>query len=610
MSGIYTFRPDDAERFAHEIRARIRRKGNELQFLECPYCHSTKDKNTFAINLETGKFKCLRASCGAHGNMLTLSRDFDFSLGNDADEYYRGKRRFRDIRKYGKPITKLAAVEYLESRGISERITAMLNVTTQKDYDNILVFPFHDENNVLQFVKYRKTDFDKDKDKNKEWCETNCKPILFGMNLCKDTSKPLVLTEGQIDSMSVLEAGIENAVSVPTGAKGFTWVPYCWDFLCKFKELIVFGDHEKEHITLLDEMRARFHGTVKHVRPEDYKDCKDANDLLRKYGKQAVADAVRNAVIVENPKIIRLSDVHRKRIDEMVCVSSGFRALDEKIGGGFFLGQLAIVTGKRGQGKSTTGSQLGINAISQGHAVLFYSGELNDWMFKEWFERQAAGKRYINTIKKDNRTIYSVEAEASARLESWYRDKAYFYDNAVFREDSESVTEEESLLKTLETAVTQYGCKVLFIDNLMTALEDDLGTDLYRQQTQFVKDLAIMAKKYEVLIILIVHPKKSNEAGADCDAVMGSSNITNLADIVLNYSEPKKDQHGDRVLQIWKNRLNGKLDREGIPLWYEETSKRISDREGIFDWEYGWERERDFEQVDDGEDLPFGDPEE
>ena len=91
----------------------------------------------------------------------------------------------------------------------------------------------------------------------------------------------------------------------------------------------------------------------------------------------------------------------------------------------------------------------------------------------------------------------------------------------------------------------------------MTAIEDNVGADLYRQQTQFVKELAIMAKKFNVLIFLIVHPKKNNEAGADCDAVMGSSNITNLADVVLNYSEPKKDQHGDRVLHIWKNRLNG-----------------------------------------------------
>ena len=87
------------------------------------------------------------------------------------------------------------------------------------------------------------------------------------MDKCNpEANDTLVMTEGQIDSLSCAEAGIPNAVSVPTGAQGFTWVPYCWDFLGKFKTLIVFGDHEKGHITLIAEMQTIFHGKVKHVR--------------------------------------------------------------------------------------------------------------------------------------------------------------------------------------------------------------------------------------------------------------------------------------------------------------------------------------------------------
>jgi archaellum biogenesis ATPase FlaH len=607
LSGIYQFDPEDAKRFGREQGIEYRVRGNELQFKRCPYCrNNTNDKDTFAISLETGQFKCLRATCGATGNMITLAKDFNFSLGNDVDEYYQRKRKFRSLRKYSKPVTRPAAVEYLESRGISPGTTEKFNITTQKDDESVIVFPFHDENDVLQFVKYRNTDQKRIEKYGKEFSERDCKPILFGMNLCKDTEKPLILTEGQIDSLSVTEAGIENAVSVPNGAKGFTWVPYCWDFLSKFKELIVFGDYEKGHITLLEEMTGRFHGIIRHIRPEDYLDCKDANELLVKHGKQAIRDAIQNAVIVDNPKIIRLVDVQRKGTSEMVSISTGFKQIDDKLGGGFFLGQLIIITGKRGLGKSTLGSQFGIRAISEGHTVMFYSGELNDWMFKDWFERQAAGKNNINVLQGGRSKEYSVEANAVSKIEHWYEDKAYFYDNSVYRNDTESTTEEESLLKTLETAITQYGCKVLLIDNLMTAIVDDLGNDLYRLQTLFVKELAIMAKRYEVLIILIVHPRKSNESSADCDAVMGSSNITNLADVVLNYGEPKKDQKGDRVLHIWKNRLNGNTDREGLPLWYESTSKRISALEGLFDWNAGWEDEKDFEPVPEDEELPFG----
>jgi hypothetical protein len=93
------------------------------------------------------------------------------------------------------------------------------------------VFPFYDNKDELTFIKYRKTNFDPKKDKNKEWCFTDTKPILFGMDQCNLENKTLIMTEGQIDSLSVVEVGFENAVSVPTGKNGYTWVPYCWDWL-------------------------------------------------------------------------------------------------------------------------------------------------------------------------------------------------------------------------------------------------------------------------------------------------------------------------------------------------------------------------------------------
>ena len=70
-------------------------------------------------------------------------------------------------------------------------------------------------------------------------------PILFGMNHCEGYER-LVITEGQIDSLSLTEAGVSNAVSVPTGANGFTWVPHCYEWLNRFEELVVFGDCENE----------------------------------------------------------------------------------------------------------------------------------------------------------------------------------------------------------------------------------------------------------------------------------------------------------------------------------------------------------------------------
>lgn len=113
------------------------------------------------------------------------------------------------------------------------------------------------------------------------------------MKQCSENRERLIITEGQLDSLSVAEAGIENAVSVPTGAKGFTWVPYCFDWVMQFNEIVVFGDHEKGHITLLDDISRRFDKPVRHVQEEDYLGCKDANEILQKHGPAAVRNAVK-----------------------------------------------------------------------------------------------------------------------------------------------------------------------------------------------------------------------------------------------------------------------------------------------------------------------------
>ena len=609
---FYQFNADDAKRFGREQHIKYKTVGNELRFSRCPYCQNrTNDKDTFSISLDTGQFKCLRASCGAKGNMITLAHDFGFSLGRDVDEYYNSRKAFRSFRNFPRPVSKEPAVAYLEGRGISAEVTKDYGITTQNEHDNVLVFPFFDDAKQLQFVKYRKTDFDKDKDKSKEWCEANCKPILFGMDRCdSDQSKVLVLTEGQIDSLSVVEAfqGEVNAVSVPTGAKGFTWVPYCWDFLCQFDELIVFGDYERGSISLLEEMKRRFSGTVKHVRPKDYNDCKDANDLLRKYGKDAVVEAVENAVPVEDPRIKEVADIRRVNTADMERIGSGFTQVDAKLGG-FYFGQLIIITGERGLGKSTLASQFMTRALQQGHKVFAYSGELQDFIFKEWVERQIAGAENINA-KKDGTGFcdYRINYQVAGDIENWYRGRFYCYDNSAVNDEN------EDLLETVGKAFKQYECRVVFIDNLMTAIDDNMTSDIYRQQTKFVRKLAEMAKQYNIIIFLVVHPRKSQgyTKSFQNDDVAGSGNITNLADTILNYTKPKEDDGApdpaERILQITKNRLHGRTDFKGIRLWFEESSKRVTEVQGRFDWELGWEN-HDFVEIEDEDDswLPFGD---
>lgn len=922
----YEFREEDAYNFARHVGVEVKPHNRELFFKICPYCRprATKDNvRSFSINLETGQFKCLRASCGVQGNMITLSKDFDFSLGNEIDEYYRPKRQFRKMKTPEKPIEpKPEAITYLTGRGISEEVIKKYQITVQTNSPNILVFPFFDEKGKLQFVKYRKTDYDKEKDSNKEWCEANTKPILFGMFQCNDKFDRLIMTEGQCfdgkaeiltpdgwiafenyagqdvlqidermqgsfvrpkkyivkrhigkmvkceiggnyetyttddhnlvfinqkgiivkkkaiekisttykiptviningngyehwtnemfalylaisadgtidyrkntgfnkaksaryariaislerkknrlkeilntlnieysyskdskgyasicfhcpewltskylpygfatqtsveqkkfiieemvnwdgnrvnnrnqyeyttilkhnadvmqliasscgymstimtkknggndgfvdsycykvsvllgksyvstqqfekhktivevdqrvycvtvdtgmilvrqngkisvtgncDSLSVATAGYENATSVPTGAKGFTWVPYCWDWISRFDEIVVFGDFENGCITLLDELKIRLKSKIKHVREEDYKDCKDANEILQKYGVEQIRKCIENAKAVPIERVIELADVKNVDIFKLEKLKTGIRNIDRLLYGGLPFGGVHLVSGKPGEGKSTLASQIMINALSQGYKCFAYSGELPNYLFKAWMDFQIAGPHHIFEYQNQyGDTNFNVSNTNRELIADWYRGKAFLYDNRVIDGD-----EKESLIKTVENVVKQYGVRVVLLDNLMTAidLEVEQNSDKYERQSVFVKKLSRLALRYNLIIILVAHKRKNNFSTNENDEISGSGDITNLALITIAYEKNKELSSDQRLCKVSKNRLFGKVNTDGWILEFNEKSKRIYGAGDDVNVDYGWNKQNDgFYEAE--EETPF-----
>lgn len=605
MYSPYEFKEQDAFNFAHHVHAETNVRNGELFFKVCPYCNPkpTRDNiKTFSINLKTGQFKCLRASCGVSGNMIVLSKDFDFSLGNEIDEYYQPKKQYRKFKKIEKPIEpKPEAIQYLESRGISEAIAKEYEITVQTNKPNILVFPFYDEKGMLQFVKYRKTDYDKVKDKNKEWCEANCKPILFGMKQCKDFTS-LTICEGQMDQLSVAEAGIRNSVSVPTGAKGFTWIPYCWNWINQFEEIVVFGDFEKGHITLLDELSRRLKITVKHVREEDYKDCKDANEILKKYGKEQVRACVENAVIVPMKQVKPLSSVKNVDIFKLPKLQTGIRQVDRLLYGGLPFGGMTLISGKTGEGKSVLASQIMISAVSQGYKCFAYSGELVDFQFKNIMDFQIAGSRHIFEYQNGwGDSAYNISETNRNLISDWYDDKFWIYDNSIIEND-----EQESLVTVTENVIMQYGVKVVLLDNLMTAidLETTYGSDKYERQGLFVKKLARLAARHNALILLVAHKRKNNFSTNENDEISGSSDISNLAMVTIAYEKNSEIEQSQRLLKVSKNRLFGKTETKGYIMDYDEKSKRIYGNGDNLFIDYGWNKnDSGFDSIN--EETPF-----
>jgi archaellum biogenesis ATPase FlaH len=604
----YEFKPSDAYDFARQVGILCKERGDELFFKTCPYCKPRATRgnvNTFSINLKTGQHKCLRASCGVSGNMITLARDFDFSLGTEIDEYYAPKKKYRELPQPKEPvIPKPEALQYLESRGISEEVAKRYEITVQTKNPNILVFPFYDEVGKLKFVKYRKTDFDKTKDANKEWCESKTKPILFGMKQCDTSFKRLVIVEGQMDCLAVATAGINNVVSVPTGAKGFTWVPYCWNWLCKWEEIIVFGDYEKGSISLLDELSKRLKTKIKHVREEDYLDCKDANEILLKYGKEQVIKCVENAIPIPVENVIDLADVKDVDPYSLEKIPTRIQEVDKLLCGGLIFGCVNLITGKSGKGKSTLASQILGNAIDCGYNVFAYSGELPNFLFKSAIDFQSAGPQNVIEENRGEYVRRYVRKSAKEEIEEWYRGKCMLYDRTMVND------EDTDLLKTIEQMIISQNVRVILIDNLMTMIsQTNVKGSKLDSQSNISHKLEDMARFYNVCIILVAHKRK--DSGIDDedmdDSIRGDSDIVNSAGVIIHYNVNKDEVDMDefpRIIAVTKNRVFGRTNYNGWKVKFDEKSKRIYGNNDDPDYLLGWNKSDGFVQTE-YEESPF-----
>jgi len=587
---LYEFDREDAFRFARHIGIGTRMRGDELIFSKCPYCGTSSSKEKFAINLRTGQFNCFRASCGAHGNMIVLSRDFNFQISEEVDRYlnrnnYNGRfRKFKESHRESSD----RAIEYLDSRGIPKEICQKYEVTSKEDQENIIVFQFKNEIGELKFIKYRNADFQKGVDKSKEWCEKDCMPILFGMNHCEGF-KRLIITEGQIDSLSVAAAGIPNAVSVPTGAQGSTWVPHCWEWVNQFEEIIIFGDCENGKITLTEMIQSRFSKRrIRIVRMADYKGCKDANEILRAYGPAAIREAIDNAEVVLNKRIKNMAEVQAVDFRTIPKIKTGYKKLDEILHGGFYFGYVILLTGKRGNGKSTQASQFVVEALAQNYNCLIYSGEMPDFYVKAWLDGQLYGKTPLTNSQIDE-------------CERFYDNRLFIYNNQFVKTD-----DDEDLLTIIEDTIIKKDIKFVLLDNLMTMITADQNEMLYRKQSEMVGKLAEMAKAYQCVIMLIAHPRKSKNEFEN-DDVSGSADITNRVDVVMSYDRTPEKEHPEdnqRTLKVTKNRTTGKLGK--VEVFYSEESKRISDVQNSFVREY-LDAEKAFvdPEEDEMEEIPF-----
>lgn len=576
----------------------------------CPY--HNEDTASFIYNKKNKTFHCFGCNKTVDiidilmekGNTFLEAAKYLFEKAGV--EYSFGEKDVRTRHNYRypheEPINeKEHVVDYLGKRGISKNVIDYLDI--REDSHGNGVFNFYDTNDVLTMVKYRPArTVEKHSGQPKTWCQKDAdtSALLFNMNRV-NTSKPLLITEGEIDCASAIEAGYINTVSVPLGAGNLHWIEENWDWLNNFESIIIWSDNDeagikmrKECIYRLGTWRTKYISTPEFFEKENGKrvPLKDINDCLQVGGKEFVMNLISEAKDVPVKSVVDYSEIEELDISQMDGVKTGIKPLDDELLK-IFYGTLTVLSGRPGSGKTSIIDQTIARTIDDDSPVFLFSKEMPERMSANWFNTIIAGRRnMVERTSRDNRKYYIVPQAIQKKMQSHYNKKLFIY-----RDDEPN--DVDSVLKSAEECVRKFGCKLIVLDNLMMIDLNCSESDKNTAQTNLINALIKFAAKFNVAVVLIAHPRKTQDTNSDIEMydISGTSNIINLAMRSIGLrrvskkekNDPKSKWHNyDVVLTVIKDRLLGKADFQ-MGLWYDLTSRRFYTDYDEYDAKFAWD---------------------
>lgn len=575
----------------------------------CPY--HREDTPSFIYNAKAYNFHCF--GCGRTVDIIDVlmekghtfvdavrilceKAEMDFSCPEQHVKTI-AKYKYPKEESHSNDMTKV--YEYLEKRGISKRTVDYLDIRSDP-YGNV-AFHTYDEYDTLTVVNYRKSE---KTNESKCWFQkdADAADILWNMNRI-NTTKPLVITEGQIDCASVVEAGYLNCVSILKGCQGMGWIENCWDWLQQFDSVIVFSDGDKPGIKMRNEvinrlgaMRCKYVDVPKQLEFQNsgkIVPVKDANEILQCKGKEFLLELINSAKDVPVTSVAKLSEIKELNPHEMDGFETGIENLDKELMK-LFTGGVTLLTGLPSAGKTTFLNQVVLMAMDKGFKTFLFSRELLNGMSKGWFTQVAAGRRNMSAIQLPNgNDYYIVNEDAKAEITKHYDDNFFIYKD-------EEENSEDKLFESMELCATKKGIRVFIIDNLMTVQLNQTTSDTNKAQTDFMNRLIKFSMKYDVVVICIAHPRKI-QGGADIGLfdIAGTQNIVNLATRTIGLKRVKEAEKEDSksklfgydvVISIIKDRIFGSTKE--IPVYYDKIDRRFFTNYDEFDRIYHWDKKK------------------
>lgn len=274
--------------------------------------------------------------------------------------------------------------DWLINRGLSDNTIAENSVSSGPVYmpqvegeADSICFPFF-RNGELVNCKYR------DKAKNFRMA-AGAERLLYGFDQISDDA--LIWVEGEMDKLSLYEAGFSSCVSVPDGAPAANTKNYSAKFdyfdaaaerLQRVKHHIIAVDNDGPGFALQSELIRRLGPAVCSVVVWP-KDCKDANDVIVKHGRTVLQDSIKQAKPAPVEGVFYVDDLYENILNlyqngEVGGVDTGW----ENMKGVYSVrpGDFTVITGIPGHGKSEWTDALMVNlAKSQGWRFALCSPE-------------------------------------------------------------------------------------------------------------------------------------------------------------------------------------------------------------------------------------------
>lgn len=483
------------------------------------------------------------------------------------------------------PTSKLLEphLAFLKTRGISELTANKMGLFGTNKYfqrlgkeEMAIGFPYFRNGSFIS-AKYRSIvgkDFTQDSGGSQDF---------FGIDNV-DVAHPIVIVEGEIDALTLIECGIPNVLSVPSGApmkvtngkvdasedKKFAFVWNAFDTLKSVPHIIIATDTDSAGQALAEELARRIGKDRCRIASFDYKDL---NEAFLDKGEDFVCEIIKNA---QPYPIDGLSSPlkYLERLNDLWVagngkgVTTGFSNVDQIYT--VAQGQLTIVTGYPSSGKSNFVDQLMVN-LAKG----------SDWKFAVCsFENQP--EIHISRLME----IYAEKRffDGSQRMSEQQKNDAFTWvDNHFLFLDSEGSEPSsiDSILERARVAVARTGIRGLvidpynYIDNKQGQVEHEFISSMLTRMQAF-------AKAFGVHVWFVAHPSKITRSNMDLPrpdgmSISGSMAWWAKADCGLTVHRAKDEVE----IAVWKCRYRWVGQQGETSLQYNKTTGTYFEGDGF-----------------------------